>query len=51
MDAGNLPPLFLAYISDAVYEVCQTKLLSKNLPHLKLHKKVTRYVQPGRMRL
>ncbi|NLP36379.1 MAG: Mini-ribonuclease 3 [Firmicutes bacterium] len=46
MDAGNLPPLFLAYIGDAVYEVyVRTKLLSKKLtPIWKLHKKVTRYV-------
>ncbi|NLM51751.1 MAG: Mini-ribonuclease 3 [Firmicutes bacterium] len=46
MDVSNLPPLFLAYIGDAVYEVyVRTKLLGKKFtPIWKLHKEVTHYV-------
>lgn len=45
-DINMLSPLQLAYIGDAVYELCvRTYLLKKGLPVRKLHKATTEYVK------
>ncbi|HSH36407.1 Mini-ribonuclease 3 [Schnuerera sp.] len=45
-DINTLSPLQLAYIGDAVYELCvRTYLLNKGIPVNTLHKETTQYVK------